>query len=94
MHIVTSLNLYEFSQINNNEMGILIRRQDDGELYRDTYEETQRIIRISDEVRISMERVTVPEEPTDADQDAGQEEQGETGKLTSSRLARKLGMKT
>lgn len=94
MHIVTSLNLYEFSQINNNEMGILIRRQDDGELYRDTYEETQRIIRISDEVRISMERVTVPEEPADADQDAGQEEQGETGKLTSSRLARKLGMKT
>ena len=55
--IVTSLNLYEFSQVNNNEMGILIRRSEDGELYRDASEEAQRIIRISDEVRISMERV-------------------------------------
>jgi phosphatidylserine/phosphatidylglycerophosphate/cardiolipin synthase-like enzyme len=55
--IVTSLNLYEFSQINNNEMGILIRRSDDVELYKDAYEEAQRIIRISDEVRISLERV-------------------------------------
>ena len=55
--IVTSLNLYEFSQVNNNEMGILIRRTDDPELYRDAYDEAQRIIRISEEVRISMERV-------------------------------------
>ena len=60
--IVTSLNLYEFSQINNNEMGILIRREDDAELYKDTYEEAQRIIRISDEVRISMERVSTDDE--------------------------------
>lgn len=92
--IVTSLNLYEFSQVNNNEMGILIRRQDDAELYRDAYEEAQRIIRISDEVRISMERVTAPDEPADAEQDAGQEDAGDTGKLTSSKLARKHGMKT
>lgn len=55
--IITSLNLYEFSQINNNEMGILLRRDDDADLYRDAYEEAQRIIRISDEVRISMERI-------------------------------------
>ncbi|MEN1929473.1 phospholipase D family protein [Luteimonas sp. MJ250] len=92
--IVTSLNLYEFSQVNNNEMGILIRRQDDAELYRDAYEEAQRIIRISDEVRISMERVTVPEEQGDADQDGGQEDAGDAGKLTSSKLAKKYGMKT
>lgn len=56
--IITSLNLYEFSQVNNNEMGVLIRRGDDPELYKDAYEEAQRIIRISEEVRISMERVT------------------------------------
>ena len=30
--IITSLNLYEFSQINNNEMGVLIERDADGEL--------------------------------------------------------------
>src|SRR3546814_12589511 len=63
--IVTSLNLYEFSQVNNNEMGILIRRSDDAELYRDAYEEAQRIIRISDEVRISLERVAAAEENAD-----------------------------
>lgn len=64
--IITSLNLYEFSQINNNEMGILLRRDDDADLYRDAYEEAQRIIRISDEVRISMERIEQGTAPTAA----------------------------
>ena len=58
MCIVTSLNLYEFSQVNNNEMGVLIRRADNSELYRDAYDEAQRIIRVSEEVRITLERVT------------------------------------
>ena len=56
--IITSLNLYEFSQVNNNEMGVLIYRNEDAKLYADTYEEAQRIIRISDEVRMSLEKVT------------------------------------
>ncbi|TOO53537.1 DNA repair protein, partial [Vibrio parahaemolyticus] len=54
----TSLNLYEFSQVNNNEMGIFIDRDEDPNVYKDSYEEAQRIIRISDEVRISLEKVT------------------------------------
>lgn len=93
--IVTSLNLYEFSQINNNEMGILIRRADDSKLYKDAHDEAQRIIRISDEVRISLERVTsepeasgpVDEKSADADSVAGD-------KLTSSKIGLKLGLKT
>jgi hypothetical protein len=93
--IVTSLNLYEFSQVNNNEMGILIRRSEDGDLYRDAYEEAQRIIRISDEVRISMERVPIEEDKTDAGEaDVGSEDGDEVGKLSTSKLARKLGLKT
>ena len=85
--IVTSLNLYEFSQINNNEMGVLIRRADDAELYKDAYEEAQRIIRISDEVRISLERV--------ANEPESKPETEETSdKVTSSKLAQKLGLKT
>ena len=98
--IVTSLNLYEFSQINNNEMGILIRRDDDAELYKDTYEEAQRIIRISDEVRISMERVsTTDEEPAASDNaDASDDEARPSGngpqKLSTSKIAQKHGMKT
>jgi len=90
--IVTSLNLYEFSQVNNNEMGILIRRSEDGELYKDAYEEAQRIIRISEEVRISLERVaseTANESISDS-----QETQDSAGKLTSSKLAKKLGVQT
>ena len=30
--IITSLNLYEFSQVNNNEMGVLISRSNDPDL--------------------------------------------------------------
>ena len=95
--IVTSLNLYEFSQVNNNEMGILIRRAEDAELYRDAYEEAQRIIRISDEVRISMERVPSSDESTEESGAAATidaEGEGDGTKLTSSKLARKLGLKT
>lgn len=94
--IVTSLNLYEFSQVNNNEMGILIRRSEDAELYRDAYEEAQRIIRISDEVRISMERVATPvdDKPEEAEQESSHEDAEAAGKLATSKLARKLGLKT
>ncbi|MBH0096004.1 phospholipase D family protein [Psychrobacter sp. NZS113] len=67
--IITSLNLYEFSQVNNNEMGVLIYRNEDSKLYADTYEEAQRIIRISDEVRMSLEKVTEIESGVDAKTD-------------------------
>lgn len=63
--IITSLNLYEFSQVNNNEMGVLIYRNEDAKLYADTYEEAQRIIRISDEVRMSLEKVTESDSTTE-----------------------------
>jgi phosphatidylserine/phosphatidylglycerophosphate/cardiolipin synthase-like enzyme len=55
--IVSSLNLYEFSQVNNNEMGILILRDDDVSLYKDNLEEVQRIIRISDEIKFDLETI-------------------------------------
>ena len=91
--IVTSLNLYEFSQVNNNEMGILIRRAEDGPLYKDAYEEAQRIIRISDEVRISLERVTSdPDDKPSAD-NGKSDSQDAAGKLTSSKLGQKMGIK-
>ncbi len=60
--IVTSLNLYEFSMVNNNEAGVLVERAQDVDLYRDAYDEAQRIIRISEEVRISLERVDAAKE--------------------------------
>lgn len=93
--IITSLNLYEFSQVNNNEMGVLIQRADDAALYKDAYEEAQRIIRISDEIRITLEVVAKDDEPVDKAQDKEKEkEEPSGGKLTTSKLAAKLGLKT
>jgi phosphatidylserine/phosphatidylglycerophosphate/cardiolipin synthase-like enzyme len=93
--IITSLNLYEFSQVNNNEMGIALSRADDNELYREAYEEAQRIIRISDEVRMSLEKVVSRDDTTaKATKPADEEETSDSGKLTSSKMAKKLGLET
>lgn len=101
--IVTSLNLYEFSMVNNNEMGVLIRREGGAELYREVYEEAQRLIRISEEVRISLERVEPPPVvSSEASDQSGsnssfEKESGdskEAGYLTTAKLAVKLGLET
>lgn len=55
--IVASMNLYEFSQVNNNEVGVLIERDADGQLFLDAYQEAQRLIRISDELKVTVETV-------------------------------------
>jgi hypothetical protein len=92
--IITSLNLYEFSQVNNNEMGVYVSREDDPEMYRDTYEEAQRIIRISDEVRISLQKIdkqTFGNDTLQVDSISG--DNGSV-KVTSSKLASKLKLKT
>ena len=103
--IITSLNLYEFSQVNNNEMGVLINRNEDSKLYADTYDEAQRIIRISDEVRMSLEKIapleaanqaTNPSSTTIATPNTttASVEKPNYSKLTTSKLAQELGVKT
>ena len=87
--IISSLNLYEFSQVNNNEMGILINKEDDAEVYKDAYEEAQRIIRISEEVRISLDEIKADSIEIQSD-DSGEN----SNKLTSSKLAAKHKLKT
>ncbi|RZK04213.1 MAG: hypothetical protein EOO46_17100 [Flavobacterium sp.] len=54
--IITSMNLYAFSQVNNNEMGIHVDKTTDAELYRDIFDEAQRLIRISDEIIVTVEK--------------------------------------
>ncbi|UIJ75647.1 MULTISPECIES: phospholipase D family protein [unclassified Acinetobacter] len=88
--IISSLNLYEFSQVNNNEMGILVRKYEDDEVFKDAYEEAQRIIRISDEVRITLDEVKA-EKPNI---EKIEEESLLQSKLTSSKLAAKHKLKT
>lgn len=90
--IITSLNLYEFSQVNNNEMGVYISRNEDSDIYRDTYEEAQRIIRISDEIRISLEKVS--KQPGIQASSSETPVETEQVKLTSSKLAVKTKVKT
>lgn len=93
--IVTSLNLYEFSQVNNNEMGILVSRTDDPDLYREVYEEAQRLIRVSEEVRISVERVDPQkEEPASPQPQPQPQPEGAFEKLTTAKLAAKAGLST
>jgi len=89
--IITSLNLYEFSQVNNNEMGVHVSRDDDPAMYKDTYEEAQRIIRISDEVRISLEKIE-KEAPSSAPK--VKPKNSDSSKITSSKLAAALNLKT
>ena len=55
--IITSMNLYEYSQVNNYEMGIYASKDDDLALYEKIYEEAMDIFRISDELKISIEKI-------------------------------------
>ena len=58
--LMTSMNLYEFSQVNNREMGVLVDRDSDPELYRKIYDEVQRTIRASTEENKSQITATRP----------------------------------
>jgi phosphatidylserine/phosphatidylglycerophosphate/cardiolipin synthase-like enzyme len=78
--VITSLNLHLFSQQNNNEMGVFIKRATDHQLYADVVTEVDRLIRIS-EVTLGDRHNLVLESETVAD-----------GKLTTSKLARQRGM--
>jgi phosphatidylserine/phosphatidylglycerophosphate/cardiolipin synthase-like enzyme len=61
--IITSMNLYEFSQQHNNEMGIYVNKIQDPELYNSTFEEVQRLLTISEEIRVTVKKVTADTPP-------------------------------
>jgi hypothetical protein len=54
--IITSMNLYEYSQQNNQEMGIKVEKASDPEIYDEIVAETQRIIHISEENPLKKKR--------------------------------------
>ena len=58
--IITSLNLYEFSMINNKEMGVFIDKNDDNdiELFNDAYKEIDYIVETSESINFT----SIPEE--------------------------------
>ncbi len=59
--IVTSMNLYDFSQITNYEMGIYVEKDKDPTLYDNIYEEVKRLIIASGEIKVTVS--TVPSTP-------------------------------
>ncbi|HEY3600614.1 MAG TPA: phospholipase D family protein [Chthoniobacterales bacterium] len=89
--IVSSLNLHELSYATSNEIGVLVSRHDDEELFQSLGDEAERIIRISDEIRLGAEKV---QQLSEDNAPNGAEDQEAVGKLSTSRLARKLGLKT
>jgi PLD-like domain len=64
--LITSMNLYEYSQVNNDEMGVLVTKAEDAAMYAEVYEESMRLIRSSDEVRVTVEKVVPAEHSQDA----------------------------
>lgn len=55
--IITSMNLYEYSQQNNNEMGIFFTKEEDSDIYENAYKEANRLLRVSKEVQLSIREV-------------------------------------
>ena len=60
--LLTSMNLYEFSQVNNDEMGLLVSKEIEPDLYNKILEESRQIIRRSEEVRLTVSTVNPAEE--------------------------------
>ena len=82
--IITSLNLYDFSEAKNQEMGVLFDRVADPDLFRNTTEEADRIIRISggQVAESAVATASIGEEPSAT----------YGSKLTTGKLAEKLGI--
>ena len=55
------MNLYEFSQSNNDEMGILVSKKDDEKLYNEILKESMRLVRTSEEIRVTAARIEANE---------------------------------
>jgi hypothetical protein len=63
--IVTSMNLYEFSEVNNQEIGIALSAANDPELYEAMQNEVERLLRSSEEVTLSVQKVAKEEKKAD-----------------------------
>ena len=60
--IIASMNLYQYSQVNNREMGIKIEKKMESELYNDIFKEVMTIIQTSQEPEFSVKKLK-KEEP-------------------------------
>ncbi len=56
--LLTSMNLYEFSEKNDDEMGVLVSKDED--LYRKIFEESKRLVDNSEQIRVTVARIETP----------------------------------
>lgn len=54
--VITSMNMYEFSEKNNREMGVLIQRKEDLDLFTKAVNETNSIIRSAESIELKKEK--------------------------------------
>ena len=54
--VITSMNMYEYSEKNNREMGVHITKRNDLELYQDALKETESIIRSADLIYLTAKK--------------------------------------
>jgi hypothetical protein len=86
--VITSLNLHLFSQQNNNEMGVMIKRATDHQLYADVSAEVDRLVRISEPTHADRQNLVLQSSDTGPSKDASLNH----GKLTTANLGKKLGL--
>lgn len=97
--IITSMNLYEFSQVNNDEMGVLLTASADKDAFSDTAKEALRLIRIAEKQEAQVKKLP----PTEAlrpslksqpKKTKSTTDKTEFEKITTSALAKKHKLKT
>ena len=90
MCVITSLNLHLYSQQNNNEMGVMVKRSADHQMFSEIIAEVDRLLRISESTHADRENLVL-----DFDQTQRVEEPAPAyGKLTTAKLAEKLGIES
>ena len=57
--VITSLNLHLYSQQNNNEMGVMVKRGNDQQMFFDITSEVDRLIRISEATHADRENLVL-----------------------------------
>jgi len=75
--IITSMNLYEYSQLNNTELGIKVEQSEDEKLYNEINEAAKKIVRNSNEFGFEIKKVEkIKSEEEKAEKSSGKPKKG------------------
>jgi hypothetical protein len=88
--VITSLNLHLYSQQNNNEMGVMVKRGTDQQMFFEITSEVDRLLRISEPTHVDRENLVLESVATTR----AAEKPASYGKLTTAKLAEKLGVQS